>query len=206
LIHRDIKPANIFLCRQGAEIDVVKVLDFGLVTRVDRAGSEDHSHLTGENDVLGTPAFMAPEMVVAPDEVDHRADLYALGCVGYWLLAGQRLFPEKTPVTQLFAHVHKELPSPLFPHREPPVPPELESLLARTLAKDPANRPASARELMQALEEIDVGSDWGEADLERWWRERAPEAVGTGSSGPSAISESEIGQWLAPPTQHPTDR
>jgi serine/threonine-protein kinase len=179
LIHRDIKPANIFLCRQGTEVDVVKVLDFGLVAHVDRFGSEDHSALTGDNDVLGTPAFMAPEMVVAPDEVDHRADLYGLGCVGYWLLAGQRLFPEKTPVTQLFAHVHKELPSPLFPGREPPVPLELESLLARTLAKDPADRPDTARELLKALERIDDGDDWGEAEQERWWRELAPQIPGT---------------------------
>jgi serine/threonine-protein kinase len=181
LIHRDIKPANIFLCRQGAEVDFVKVLDFGLVAHVDRAGSDDHSALTADNDVLGTPAFMAPEMVVAPDEVDHRADLYGLGCVGYWLLAGERLFPEKTPVTQLFAHVHKELPSPLFPGREPPVPLELESLLSRTLAKDPADRPRSARELMKDLESIDLGDDWGEADQERWWRELAPQTSWTGA-------------------------
>jgi serine/threonine-protein kinase len=144
---------------------------------------------------------MAPEMIVAPDEVDHRADLYALGCVGYWLLAGRRLFPEKTPVTQLFAHVHKELPSPLFPDREPPVPPELESLLVRALAKDPAQRPPSARDLMQALEAIDVGDDWGEADRERWWSEREARTASTGASGPSAFSESDLGQWLAAPGQ-----
>jgi serine/threonine-protein kinase len=172
LIHRDIKPANIFLCRQGPEADIVKVLDFGLVTRVARPEAEDHSALTGANHVLGTPGFMAPEMVVAPDEVGHRSDLYAVGCVGYWLLAGRHLFPERALVAQLFAHVHKEVPSPLFPDRDPPVPPELEALLARTLAKDPADRPRSARELIRALEEIDVGDEWDEGEMERWWAAR----------------------------------
>jgi serine/threonine-protein kinase len=179
LIHRDVKPANIFLCRQGAETDVVKVLDFGLVTQVSGSSSGDHSALTRDNDVLGTPAFMAPEMVVAPENADHRVDLYALGCVGYWLLAGRQLFPEKTPVKQLFAHVHAALPSPLFPGRQPPVPTALEELLARTLAKDPAERPRSARELMRALEEIDTGDDWTERDLERWWGEIAHQPAGT---------------------------
>jgi serine/threonine-protein kinase len=178
LIHRDIKPANVFLCRQGAEVDVVKVLDFGLVTHVEQSESEGHSALTGDNQVLGTPAFMAPEMVVTPDEVDHRADLYALGCVGYWLLAGERLFPEKTPVTQLFAHVHEDLPAPLFPGLDPPVPRELESLLVRVLAKDPAERPCSARELLQALEQIDAGDDWSDGESERWWKELVPRTEG----------------------------
>ena len=176
MTHRDIKPANIFLCRQGAEVDVVKVLDFGLVAGVPRAEAGEESALTGDHELLGTPAFMAPEMVVAPDEVDHRSDLYAVGCVGYWLLAGRRLFPEKTVAAQLFAHVHKELPSPLFPDRDPPVPTELEALVTRALAKKPGDRPQSARELMRALEEIEVDDGWDQQELERWWR-RIPSPV-----------------------------
>jgi serine/threonine-protein kinase len=169
LIHRDIKPANIFLCRQGAELDVVKVLDFGLVAGVPDPGAKSPSPLTRDNDVLGTPAFMAPESVVDPAQVDHRADLYAWGCVGYWLLAGRCLFEEKTLAALVYAHVHKALPSPLFPGRDPDVPPGLEALLVETLAKDPEDRPGSARELLVALERLESEHPRDEESLRRWW-------------------------------------
>ncbi len=174
MIHRDIKPANIFLCRQGEELDVVKVLDFGLVTGVARGEPEGQDVVTRDNELLGTPAFMAPEMVTAPDEVDQRADLYAVGCVGYWLLTGHQLFEEKTVVALLFAHVHTQIPSPLFPDQD--VPPQLEAVLARTLAKDPTERPQSARELMNILEAAEAGGKWSEDELQNWWDKVRPPA------------------------------
>jgi serine/threonine-protein kinase len=169
IIHRDIKPANVFLCRQGAELDVVKVLDFGLVGGVPDLGAKDQAPLTRDNDVLGTPAFMAPESVMDPEQVDHRADLYAVGCVGYWLLAGRCLFEEKTLAALVYAHVHKEPPSPLFPGRDPAVPSGLESLLAQALAKDPTDRPGSARDLVRELERLESEHRRNEEDLQRWW-------------------------------------
>ncbi|MCB9654619.1 MAG: serine/threonine protein kinase [Deltaproteobacteria bacterium] len=184
LIHRDVKPANIFLCRQGTELDVIKVLDFGLVTEVVRADRDDRedrgdaSTLIRDNEIVGTPAFMAPEMVVAPDEVDHRADLYALGCVAYFLLTGRHVFEEKTVVGLLSSHVHKALPSPLFDAtRMTVVPKALEGLVTTMLAKRPDDRPQSADAVLSVLEHIDVGGVWDDEEMQRWWRDVAPPAV-----------------------------
>ncbi len=168
LIHRDIKPANIFLCRQGTELDVIKVLDFGLVTEIARADRDQASALTRDNDVVGTPAFMAPETIVAPDDVDGRADLYALGCVAYFLLTGRQLFEAKTVVGLLSSHVHAALPSPLF-DESANVPAALEDLVAKLLAKSPEDRPQSADDVSSALGQIDVGGAWDEEQMRRWW-------------------------------------
>ncbi len=169
LIHRDVKPANIFLCRKAAELDIVKVLDFGLVTEVARADRDAAAALTHDNDVVGTPAFMAPEMIVAPDDVDHRADLYSLGCVAYFLLAGRHVFEEGTVVGLLSCHVHKALPSPLFDETNPAVPETLERLIASLLAKDPKDRPQSAENVLRVLEQIDVSGAWDDQRLRDWW-------------------------------------
>ncbi len=169
LVHRDIKPANIFLCRQGSELDIVKVLDFGLVTEVAAGARGESATLTHENDVVGTPAFMAPEIVVDPNSADHRADLYALGCVAYYLLSGRLLFEEKTVVGLLSAHVHKPLPKPLFDATLASVPPALEDLVVYLLAKQPAERPSSALEVRQMLDQVPVGGEWDDARLRQWW-------------------------------------
>ena len=94
LVHRDIKPANIFLCRYGEEYDFVKVLDFGIVRAWRRRQHERGAHT--ENAVQGTPAFMSPEQALGTD-VDGRADIYATGCLAYWLLTGQFVFTSQTP-------------------------------------------------------------------------------------------------------------
>ena len=95
LIHRDIKPANIMLCTQGGERDVVKLLDFGLVKEF-QVGRD--IKLTGDSVVVGTPQYMAPESILNPDSVDARTDIYALGAVAYFLLAGTDVFNGKSAV------------------------------------------------------------------------------------------------------------
>src|SRR3989475_5593208 len=102
LVHRDIKPANIFLCRYGEEYDFVKVLDFGIVKGVRDSADTSPVH-TRENAVQGTPAFIAPEQAMGTD-LDGRADIYATGCVAYWLLTGQFVFTAETPMGLLMQH------------------------------------------------------------------------------------------------------
>jgi len=91
LIHRDVKPANIHLCRLGRQFDYVKVLDFGIVKLSKR---DQGTRLTMEGVITGTPSFMAPEVILGDGDIDHRADLYALGCVAYWLLVGVPVFED----------------------------------------------------------------------------------------------------------------
>lgn len=169
LIHRDVKPANIFLCRQGTELDVAKVLDFGLVTEIVPADKNGARALASDNDIAGTPAYMAPEMIVAPDDVDHRADLYALGCVAYFLLTGRHVFEEETVMGLLSSHVHKALPSPLFDGASGAVPKALEDLITSMLAKDPNDRPQSADEVLNILERTDAGDIWDDEHMRSWW-------------------------------------
>jgi Protein kinase domain len=91
LVHRDIKPENIMVCRYGGEYDFVKILDFGLVKQLDTEHSRD---LTRNLRILGTPLYMAPERLRNPADVDARADIYAVGAVGFVMLSGRRIFEE----------------------------------------------------------------------------------------------------------------
>ena len=116
LVHRDIKPANIFLCRYGEDHDFVKVLDFGLVKGLD-GGATPAPDLTAENFVQGTPAFIAPEQALGGVRVDGRADIYATGCVAYWLLTGEYVFTGDTPMAILMHHVSTEPVPPSDPQR-----------------------------------------------------------------------------------------
>src|ERR1041385_3923066 len=148
LVHRDIKPANIFLCRYGEEYDFVKVLDFGIVRAVRDPADTGAVH-TRENAVHGTPAFIAPEQAMGAD-VDGRADIYATGCVAYWLLTGQLVFTADTPMGYLLKHAHDHPAAPSS-RTDLPISKPLEELVLSCLAKNPRDRPQSARELSQRL-------------------------------------------------------
>jgi len=108
LVHRDIKPANVMLCRRGGEDDVVKVLDFGLVKDTRSPHTRD---LTRALRVLGTPAYMAPERIERPDSADARSDLYALGAVGFYLLAGKPPFDGDSDLALAYRVVHTPAPA-----------------------------------------------------------------------------------------------
>jgi eukaryotic-like serine/threonine-protein kinase len=166
LVHRDIKPANIFLCRYGEEYDFVKVLDFGIVGSVRNAGDPAGLH-TAENKVRGTPAFIAPEQAMGT-EVDGRADIYATGCLAYWFLTGQLVFTAETPMALLMHHA-KTAPAPPSSRTDKPIPRALDDLVLSCLAKDPADRPQSARELSLLLGEVDGASAWTQARASKWW-------------------------------------
>jgi tRNA A-37 threonylcarbamoyl transferase component Bud32 len=148
LVHRDIKPANIHLGLVGRRHDFVKVLDFGLVKSfAGMAGDDSLASVAGL--ALGTPAYMAPEMVHG-DVVDGRSDLYSLGCVAYYLLTGHLVFEAETALQMVLLHVQQE-PVPPSRRTENPVPPTLERLVLACLAKNPADRPQSAGELADEL-------------------------------------------------------
>jgi serine/threonine-protein kinase len=165
LIHRDIKPANIMLCTQGGERDVVKLLDFGLVKEfeVDRDVT-----LTAASIVVGTPKYMAPESIRSPDTVDARTDIYAVGAVAYYLLAGVDVFDGKSIVEVCGQHLHQE-PAPLSA-RGLAISSELESVVLACLHKDPDRRPQSATELRRRIEACSIQT-WDSARAVAWWRE-----------------------------------
>jgi serine/threonine-protein kinase len=166
LIHRDVKPANILTCHWGLKWDFVKVLDFGLVKGAWTMGDDDH--VTSEGTITGTPAYMAPEAALGGQAIDARVDLYGLGCVGYWLLTGERLFVGRTSVEVLLHHV-KTPPVPPSERVGRPIPASLEALVLSCLAKDPDERPASAEQLAARLAECETAGDWTPDRAREWW-------------------------------------
>lgn len=147
ILHRDIKPQNLMVCEVAGQADVVKVLDFGLVKQVRGDRSRD---LTVGLRILGTPAYLAPERITEPASTDPRSDLYAVGAVGYFLLTGRKPFESESDLQLTHRILHEEVPraSAFSPAA---VPPALDDLFARCLAKNPAERPASARALGREL-------------------------------------------------------
>ncbi len=177
LVHRDIKPANIVVSRAGTTFDFVKVLDFGLVKLdASRATGDDAvARLSAEGSTSGTPAFMAPEVILGDAVTDHRVDLYALGCVGYWLLTGKLVF-EGESAMQVLVH-HAKTPAPRPSSRVAwPIPAQLEDLVMACLEKDPASRPASAEEVSARLGAVPLASAWTAVRAEEWWAAHRPPA------------------------------
>jgi serine/threonine protein kinase len=192
LVHRDIKPANLFVCRAADEVDVVKVLDFGIV----QADGEQRElplsaslsvdprdvRLTRAGQHVGSPAVMAPEQIRGQD-VDGRADLYSLGCVALWLLSGRMPFQAPTALEMMGAHLYTPAPdlSSLVPGG---MPAQLDRILRQCLEKGRDDRPRDAGALAEALRAIVVepANAWTPERARSWWAERvstAPGAQGT---------------------------
>jgi eukaryotic-like serine/threonine-protein kinase len=170
MVHRDIKPANIHVGRVGLRHDFVKVLDFGLVKSVKSVSGID-SMATAAGLTPGTPAYMAPEIALG-EPVDGRADLYALGCVAYFLLTGHLVFEASSGFQMIAKHI-QEKPLPPVQCTELEVAPELERVVLACLEKRPADRPASATELERMLAAVEL-EPWSEEEATRWWRQRQP--------------------------------
>lgn len=152
IVHRDLKPDNIFIVPDPdmALGERAKVLDFGIAKLAGDFGAGDVKTRTGA--LVGTPRYMAPEQCRGIATIDHRADLYALGCVGFEMLCGRPPFDDEGLGDLLAAHMFR--PPPPLASLEPSVPPALEAILGRLLAKDPAHRFASAAELITALDQV----------------------------------------------------
>jgi serine/threonine protein kinase len=166
LIHRDIKPANIVLTARIDEPDVVKVLDFGLVKTLEQNAVDSRTDA-----ITGTPMYLAPEAIVAPETVDNRADIYALGAVAYFLLAGRNVFEAETVVGTLGLHVVAQPVTPSS-HLGKSLPADLEHIVLWCLAKERGERPASADALLAALLSCEDAPRYDKAAAFRWWRER----------------------------------
>jgi len=171
-VHRDIKPANIYLCRMGLDYDFVKVLDFGLVK--DRNRDAMRTLVTAADGTTGTPAYMAPEIILGEADVDCRADVYALGCVAYYLLTGRLVFEADTPMKMVLEHV-QSAPVPPSQRTELPIPRELDELVLACLEKNPENRPQDARALFRAACGCTACDTWNNDRAREWWEAHLPD-------------------------------
>ncbi|MEO5588990.1 MAG: serine/threonine-protein kinase [Gemmatimonadaceae bacterium] len=180
LVHRDIKPANIHLGKVGIRNDFVKVLDFGLVKSLDRKAI-DVTLATEVGQTAGTPAYMAPEMALSED-VDGRADIYALGCVAYFLLTGKLVFEAETSFQMIAKHL-RNAPVPPSLRGGVDIPRQLEELILSCLEKSPDLRPASAATLDGILASLRLG-DWTDEEARQWWQsiETAADAMSSATT------------------------
>ena len=173
LVHRDIKPANLFVCKYGGECDFVKVLDFGIAKGAQHLMETGALGWTRDDVLRGTPAYIAPEQALGDVTIDSRADIYAVGCVAYFLLTGQLVFTADTPMGIVVHHAHSN-PTPPSARTELPIPPALDRLVMACLAKRPGDRPQSAKELSQRLMDVDGLAPWTDDRARGWWETHQP--------------------------------
>jgi hypothetical protein len=187
LVHRDIKPANIILCRRGGQWDFVKVVDFGLAKDLSFKLSPQ---ITQTGIISGTPLYIAPECLDDPGNCSIRSDIYALGVVGFYLLAGRDLFVGDNPF-HLFQQISQDSP-PRVSDIIGSVPPELDDLISRCVAKSPAARPASTREMLAVLEPLAATHLWTEDDAQNWWQKHEAQITMGTSCNADASSDDRI--------------
>lgn len=187
IVHRDIKPANLFLCRQGKTLDHVKVLDFGLARSDPDAKPDDVvtlPRLTRQGIVSGSPSFMSPEQAVGRDDLDRRSDIYALGCVAYFLLTGAEVFRDNNPMVVLMQQVNAR-PPPMYDHNpDLTLEPTFDALIGSMLAKRRDDRPATADELAGHLRAMELPVPWTQTAAQKWWSGvEAPTAASAPAAG-----------------------
>lgn len=135
---------------------------FGLVKRIDTGG--DPATSTTATSIIATPLYLSPEAIIRPDSIDARSDLYAVGALGYFLLTGAPPFSGNV-VEVCGHHMH----TPPSQRTSQPIAAELEQLISRLLAKEPAARPSSASELFEQLTVLRANTPWPRAELGTWW-------------------------------------
>jgi serine/threonine-protein kinase len=173
MVHRDIKPANIYLCRYGRDFDHVKILDFGMV----KHQMEEGASLTQVGTFAGTASFAAPEVAQGLlDQIDGRADIYALGCVAFWLLTERMVFDGETAMKVLTKHIYEEPPPPS--RFADGIPPELDHLVLDCLAKERDERIGSTDELVHRLSDIPCSDPWTSERAKEWWGYHKPGLFG----------------------------
>lgn len=188
LLHRDIKPQNLFLCRLGLDVDILKVLDFGLVKSLDERATQ----LTAAGTLTGTPAYMPPERILGT-AADERSDIYSLGCAAYWMLTGQPVFTGE-PMTVMIHHARTE-PKPPSMIAPSSIPDRLEQIVLSCLEKAPEKRPAGALDLWRQLDDVPLAAPWTHERAEQWWLEHLPD-VAQPPAGSDSSSELGIQRVL----------
>lgn len=216
LLHRDIKPANIYLSRAADEVDIAKVLDFGIVHHLSEPIPDPvdivslpaprskeiqlprTSKLTQLGAVVGTPGYIPPEQI-AGTGADARSDLYALGCVAWWLLTANEVFARPDEESAIHSHANEPVPA-LRPRVKGWLPPALEAIVIQLLAKDPADRPRDARELAAALRAIPILEEhaWSETRAQAWWFAHRPKPMITAESSPLSVERLLVPQNAEP--------
>jgi serine/threonine-protein kinase len=185
VLHRDIKPHNLFLCRLGVEFDVLKVLDFGLVKSLDEGATQ----ITADGALTGTPAYMPPERVLG-GPAEERSDIYALGCVAYWMLTGRTVFTGE-PMAVMIQHA-RAVPQPPSKVSGVSIPDRLEQIVLACLEKSADKRPSSAIALWRELGDVTLTASWTAERAELWWCEHLPEhtrpSIATESSGELTVA------------------
>ncbi len=164
LVHGDIKPSNVFISDRAGVPDYVKVLDFGLVREYSNPSDKLDVH-----EMVGTPWFMSPEAIQNPSACDPRSDLYSVGVLSYYLLTGRHVF-ETDNADEVYQQHLTAKPIPPSQVTSNPISPELESVLLRCLAKNPADRPQSAAELAQSLLSSPCAQDSTPSTRAAWWQ------------------------------------
>jgi serine/threonine-protein kinase len=172
LIHRDIKPANLMVTELGGAYDIVKLLDFGLAKPVEAASSvTEETDLTVAGSLTGSPLYMSPEQAMGEALPDQRSDIYALGGVAFFMLAARPPFESGPTLKVLLAHAHEQpvAPSTVMVSSNGFPSPELDAFVLKCLEKSPDLRFQSARECLQALEELPEADQWNSKKAEGWW-------------------------------------
>ena len=172
------------MCRFGLEYDFTKVLDFGLVRR-GGGRPEGETRLTMDGFVGGTPAFLPPEMALGKREIDGRTDIYAIGCVAYWLVTGELVFESETPMEMAMKHVQE---GPVAPSKktELEIPKEFEMMTLRCLEKDPSERSQSTSELAELLRKCTIADSWNQSIAAEWWSKHLPKHLSSPGSDQGA--------------------
>jgi serine/threonine protein kinase len=169
IVHRDLKPSNVMLCKVALTYDFVKVLDFGLAKFIH---NPEVSQWTMVGAATGTPGYIAPEIAMGETSIDGRADIYALGCVAYFMLTGAMVFDDPNPMKMALQHV-EATPVPPSARTTQPIPDALERIVLQCLAKSPDARPQSAASLGALLAACPV-LRWTADDAEQWWNQYLP--------------------------------